>query len=170
MPGGHHRQGTDIHRGPQWHPHHRRRDRQQTSAGPHCASIRRRPGEVPQGRGQDAVSPAAACRRGTTQPYTVLWYPGMSFLNALEQALPAAQGAGSLSLNYFPQYGGYFISAVGGVPAAGVAKYWTTCLLPVGPGSTMITLPLASNKILVGSGDTVILAYDQACPGSSAPH
>jgi hypothetical protein len=105
---------------------------------------------------------------GTAATYQIPWYPGMSVLNALEQALPGKQGVGSLSLNYFPEYGGYFVSAVGGVPAPGVAKFWATCLLPVGRGSTVIALPLAPNKILVGSGDNVILAYDQNCPGASS--
>jgi hypothetical protein len=107
---------------------------------------------------------------GTTKNFGVPWFPGMSVLNALEEALPAVAGTGSFSLNYFPQYGGYFISAVGGVPASGVSEYWSTCLLPAGPGSTTITLPLAPNKVLVGSGDTVILAYNQTCPGSPSPH
>jgi hypothetical protein len=107
---------------------------------------------------------------GSTVSYPVPWYPGMSVLNALEQALPSKHGVGSLSLNYFPQYGGYLISAVGGVPATGEAKYWTICLLPAGPGSTMIRLPLFPNKILVGSGDNVILAYDQSCTGASSSH
>jgi hypothetical protein len=107
---------------------------------------------------------------GATANYTVSWSPGMSVLNAIEQALPTAPGTGSFSVNYFPQYAGYFISAVGGIPAPGVKEYWSTCLRPNGPGSTTITLPLAPNKILVGSGDTVILAYNQACPDSPSPH
>jgi hypothetical protein len=39
-------------------------------------------------------------------------------------------------------------------------------LLPAGPGTTTILLPLFANKLLVGFGDTVILAYDQGCPGA----
>jgi hypothetical protein len=107
---------------------------------------------------------------GTTRTYTVPWSPAMSVLNALEQALPAAKGTGSFSLNYFPEYAGYFVSAVAGVPAPGGNEYWSTCLSPAGPGSTTITLPLAPNKILVGSGDTIILAYNQSCPTSASPH
>jgi hypothetical protein len=96
----------------------------------------------------------------------------MSVLNALEQALPATKG-GAFSLNYFPEFAGYFISAVAGVPAPGSNEFWATCLLPAGPGSTTITLPLAPNRISLGSGDTVILAFNQSCPGappSAPPH
>jgi hypothetical protein len=89
----------------------------------------------------------------------------MSVLNAFEQALPPAQGGVSLSLKYLPEYGGYAVAAVGGVPSEG-AKYWTICLLPAGPASRTILLPLFANKILVGSGDKAILAYDQGCPGA----
>ena len=99
---------------------------------------------------------------GTTASYSTPWYPGMSVLNALEQA--AAQGSVSFSLNYLPEYRGYAVAALGGVLNQG-AKHWTLCLLPAGRGSTMIHSPLLPNKILVGSGDTVILAYDQECPG-----
>jgi hypothetical protein len=109
-------------------------------------------------------------QNGTTVSYPVPWYPGMSVLNALEQALPSTPGVSSLSLNYFPQYGGYLVSAVGGVPAAGEAKSWTISLLPAGPGSTMIRLPLFPNKILVCSGDNVILAYDQSCGEAPSSH
>jgi hypothetical protein len=103
---------------------------------------------------------------GTTASYPIPWYPGMSVLNAFEQALPAAQGGVSLSLKYLPKYGGYAVTAVAVVPSEGDAKFWRTCLLPAGPGSPTILLPLFANKILVGSGDTVILAYDQDCPGA----
>jgi hypothetical protein len=105
---------------------------------------------------------------GTTASYRAPWYPGMSVLNALEQALPAAQGGVSLSLKYLPSYGGYAVDAVAGIATSheGIAKFWRTCLLPAGPGNNTILLPLFANKILVGSGDTVILAYDQECPGT----
>ena len=102
---------------------------------------------------------------GTTASYSIPWYPGMSVLNAFEQAVPAAQGGVSLSLKYLPQYGGYAVDAVAGVPSEG-AKYWLICLLPAGPASKTILLPLFANKILVGSGDTVILTYGQECPGA----
>ena len=39
-------------------------------------------------------------------------------------------------------------------------------LLPAGPASKPMLLPLFANKILVGSGDTVLLVYDQGCPGA----
>jgi hypothetical protein len=113
---------------------------------------------------------------GKTASYSAPWYPGMSVINALEQALPADQEGHSLSLNYLPKFGGYVVAAVGGVHNEGVTNYWSFCLLPAGSGSTMIRVPLLPNKVLVGSGDTVILAYrtagtlqgtrtdDQGCP------
>ena len=103
---------------------------------------------------------------GTTASYSIPWYPGMSALNAVEQALPAADGGVSLSLKYLPEYGGYAVAAVTGVPSE-VEKYWTIGLLPAGPASKPMLLPLFANKILVGSRDTVLLVYDQGCP--SAP-
>jgi hypothetical protein len=124
-------------------------------------------GAVAQTPGSVTVS---VVQGGATKNYQIPWLPAMSVLNALEQALPTNPGMGSLSLNYFPQYGGYFVSAVAGVPAPGVNEFWATCLLPAGPGSTTITLPLAPNRILVGSGDTVILAYNQPCPGTPSAH
>lgn len=125
------------------------------------------PGAFAQTLGSVTVS---VIQGGATKSYTIPWFPAMSVLNALEQALPANPGTGSFSLNYFPQFAGYFVSAIAGVPAPGVNKFWATCLLPAGSGSTTITLPIAPNKILVGSGDTVILAYDQTCPGATSPH
>lgn len=73
----------------------------------------------------------------------------MTVLNAFERALPPKPGVGSLSLKYLPEYGGYVESAVGDVSNEGAAKFWWLCLLPIGPGSEMITLPLFPNKILV---------------------
>jgi hypothetical protein len=99
---------------------------------------------------------------GTTASYSAPWYPGMSVINALEQALPADQEGHSLSLNYLPAYAGYVVAAVGGVHNEGVTNYWSFCLLPAGSGSTMVRVPLLPNKVLVGSGDTVILAYKTA--------
>ncbi|MBV8825280.1 MAG: hypothetical protein JO220_09880 [Hyphomicrobiales bacterium] len=124
-------------------------------------------GAVAQTPGSVTVS---VIQGGATANYQIPWFPNMSVLNALEQALPTNPGTGSFSLNYFPQYGGYFVSTIAGVPAPGVNEFWATCLLPGGPGSTTITLPLAPNRILVGSGDTVILAYNQPCPGATSPH
>src|SRR5262245_26544388 len=100
---------------------------------------------------------------GTTASYSIPWYPGMSVLDAVEQALPAAEEGVSLSLKYLPKYGGYAVAAVAGVPSEG-EKYWTIGLLPAGPASKAILLPLFANKILVGSGDTVILG--QECYGA----
>src|SRR5262245_520415 len=79
---------------------------------------------------------------GTTASYSIPWYPGMSVLNAFEQALPAAQGGVSLSLKYLPKYNGYTVAAVAGVPSEGVEKWWRICLLPAGPASKAILLPL----------------------------
>lgn len=94
--------------------------------------------------------------------YTAPWTPNMTVLNAMEQSLPTTSPSGSISLSYFPQFAGYMLTAVGGVPAPNVKKYWSTCLLPAGSGSTVISLPLAINRITVGPGDLVILAYDTA--------
>jgi hypothetical protein len=60
------------------------------------------------------------------QNYQIPWTPNISVLNALELALPAAPKVGAFSLNYFPQYNGYFVSAVAGVPSAGSNGYWST--------------------------------------------
>lgn len=94
----------------------------------------------------------------------------LSVLGVLEQGLPDVPNKGAFSLNYFPQYGGYFISAIGGEPAPGESKYSRLCLTPAGSGSTTIVLPIAPNKVLVGKDDTVVLAFDQDCPGTSASH
>ena len=104
-----------------------------------------------------------------SQTYTAPWTPNMSYLNALEQALPSVPNFGSFSLNYYPQYAGYFISAIGGIPPAGTSNYWSLCLLPAGPGTTVFALPIAPNKILLGAGDTVALFYNASCPQSLPP-
>jgi hypothetical protein len=101
--------------------------------------------------------------------YTASWSSGMSVLNVLEQALPTTSPSGSFSVNFFPQFGGYMITAIGGVPAAGVQKFWSTCLLPAASGSTVFALPLAVNRILVSPGDLVILAYNADCTKLPAP-
>ena len=45
--------------------------------------------------------------------------------------------------------------------------------VPTTPNDTIIfveSIMDPQNKILVGAGDTVTLAYNQSCPGSSPPH
>jgi hypothetical protein len=124
-----------------------------------------------EGFAQSATTVTVSVINGTAhQTYQAPWTPNMSVLNAMEQALPKSPKTGAFSLNYFPEYDGYFVSAVAGVPKAGASGYWSTCLLPAGPGSTVITLPLAPNRILVGAGDTVSLIFNQSCPGAQAVH
>lgn len=102
----------------------------------------------------------------TSKVYTVYWSTNMTVLNALEQALPTVPASGAFSLKYFPQYSGYQISTVGGIPASGTSGYWTTCLQPAAAGSTVIMLPLAPDRILVGVNDIVGLIYNGPCPTS----
>jgi hypothetical protein len=100
---------------------------------------------------------------GSAVFYTAPWTPNMSYMSAMEQALPTSSPSGAFSVNYFPQFSGFFISAVGGVPAPNVKKYWSTCLLPAAAGSTIFSLPLAPDRILVGPGDQLVLAFDTDC-------
>jgi hypothetical protein len=100
---------------------------------------------------------------GSAAFYTAPWVPNMSYMSAMEQALPTSSPSGSFSVNYFPQFSGFFISAVGGVPTPDVKKFWSTCLLPAAKGSTIFSLPLAVDRILVGPGDQLVLAFDTDC-------
>jgi hypothetical protein len=109
---------------------------------------------------------------GSAQFFTIPFFPNMTFQNAMELALPTSSPSGSFSANYFPQFYGYFITAVGGVPAPGVQQFWSTCLLPAGAGSTVFALPLGPNRIIMGPGDLAILAFNTDCTTvpNTVPH
>ena len=102
--------------------------------------------------------------------YRVPWAADMSVLEAMEQALPAVSGVGSFSTTYFPEYGGYLVTSVGGIPSGQDQGYWSLCLLPAGLGSTNFLLPIAPNKVLVGAGDAVTLMFNQPCAPASGAH
>ena len=103
------------------------------------------------------------------QVYTVAASSHMSALDAVEIALPAAPG-GAFTLVYYPPFAGYQVQAIGRFPVTGANDYWSTCLLPSAPNSTVISLPLALNRIMVSGGDTLSLVHNAACSGVDPSH